>query len=204
MLPSSLTGIPRASRSVTTSPTRRRAATTPTPSTSPRYAPTPGGRTAGARSAGTTSGSTPERRSRPGSAWFKEPCSFCPAKPARPVAVTGRHLQGKILMINETFDAATPYSGALEVRRRFPTASLIEGVGGTTHSGTPNGVACTDTAIGRYLSDGTVPVRQKGDRSDLQCRPTPQPDPSKAGTAGRVNTQVRDLLRRELGRAWTR
>jgi hypothetical protein len=137
-----------------------------------------------------------------GSAWFKEPCSFWPAKSARPVKVSGRQVQGKVLMINETLDAATPYAGALEVRRRFPTASLIEGVGGTTHGGTPNGVACTDNAIGRYLTDGTVPARRKGNHSDLQCPPTPQPDPTEAGAVRRsANTQVREELRRELGQA---
>ena len=80
--------------------------------------------------------------------------------------------------MSETLDAATPYSGALEVRRRFPTASLIEGVGGATHARSLSGVACTDGAIGQYLTDGTVPARRSGNRSDLQCPPVPQPDPS--------------------------
>ena len=58
-----------------------------------------------------------------------------------------------ILLISETLDPATPYSGSLEVRRLFPSASLIEGVGGTTHSGSLSGVDCTDDAIGAYLED---------------------------------------------------
>ena len=32
-----------------------------------------------------------------------------------------------ILMINETLDAATPYSGALQTRKTFPSSVLIEG-----------------------------------------------------------------------------
>jgi pimeloyl-ACP methyl ester carboxylesterase len=117
-------------------------------------------------------------------AWYNGPCSFWPARPGRPVQVTGARVRGSILLVNETRDPATPYPGALEVRRRFPTASLIEGVGGTTHSGSLSGVACTDDAIGRYLSDGTVPARRAGNRSDLRCPPVPQPDP-KAPAAGR-------------------
>jgi hypothetical protein len=31
-------------------------------------------------------------------------------------------------------DAATPFSGSLEVRRRYPRASLIATRGGTTHA----------------------------------------------------------------------
>ncbi len=140
-----------------------------------------------------------------GNAWFNGPCSFWPAKSARPVKVTGRKVQSNILMINETLDAATPYSGALEVRRRFPTASLIEGVGGTTHSGSLSGVACTDGAIGQYLSDGTVPARRKGRRSDLQCPPVPQPDPSAVSTSRKSTTaQTLDQLHKELAKAQVR
>jgi pimeloyl-ACP methyl ester carboxylesterase len=140
-------------------------------------------------------------------AWFNGPCSFWPARSAKPVNVTGRRVDSKILLINETLDAATPYSGALEVRRRFPTASLIEGVGGTTHSGSLSGIACTDDAIGRYLIDGTTPARRSGNRSDLRCPPVPQPEPE-----GTVSTQrksspqdaLREQVRRELARAQVR
>ncbi len=118
-------------------------------------------------------------------AWFNGPCSFWPAKAAKPVHVTGKDVDSKILMIGETLDAATPFSGSLKLRKLFPTASLIEGVGGTTHSGSLSGVACTDDAIGRYLTDGTVPARTRGNHSDLQCPPVPQPDPTPAASSSR-------------------
>jgi pimeloyl-ACP methyl ester carboxylesterase len=143
-------------------------------------------------------------------AWFNGPCSFWPAKAAKPVHVTGKHVKSKILMVNETFDAATPYAGALKVRQLFPTASLIEGVGGSTHSGSLSGIACTDDTIGRYLTDGTVPKRRSGNRSDLKCPPVPQPEPA-AATAQRQGAarstapdQVLTQLRRELARAQVR
>jgi hypothetical protein len=84
-------------------------------------------------------------------------------------------------MVAETFDAATPFPGSLRVRHLFPTASLIEGKNGTTHAGTLSGVACTDNAIARYLTDGTVPPRKSGRRSDKVCPPVPPP-PATAGS----------------------
>jgi pimeloyl-ACP methyl ester carboxylesterase len=116
-------------------------------------------------------------------AWFNGPCSFWPVRARRPVQVSGARVRSSILLVNETLDPATPYPGALELRRRFPTASLVEGVGGTTHSGSLSGVACTDEAIGRYLTDGTVPARVPGNRSDLRCPPVPQPDPQAPSSA---------------------
>jgi pimeloyl-ACP methyl ester carboxylesterase len=112
-----------------------------------------------------------------GNTRFNQPCRFWPARQHTRVHVTGRRVHVPVLMIDETFDAATPYSGSLEVRKRFPSASLIEGVDGTTHAGSLSGVACTDNAIGAYLANGTVPRRSRGNHSDLQCPPVPQPDP---------------------------
>ncbi|MFL6060401.1 MAG: alpha/beta hydrolase [Marmoricola sp.] len=104
--------------------------------------------------------------------WYNAPCIAWPA-PARPrVSVSGAALvaQGaKILLISETRDAATPYSGALRTRGLFPTASLIAGVGGTTHAAALDGVACVDDRIAAFLATGAVPARQAGRRSDLSC-----------------------------------
>jgi pimeloyl-ACP methyl ester carboxylesterase len=111
-------------------------------------------------------------------AWFNGPCAYWKYKASRPVNVKGSKVKVPILMIGETYDAATPFSGSLVTRRLFPTASLIEGVNGSTHAGSLSGVACTDDAIAAYLTDGTVPKRKSGNRSDLKCPPVPQPDPT--------------------------
>jgi pimeloyl-ACP methyl ester carboxylesterase len=118
-------------------------------------------------------------------AWYNAPCRYWPAQPGTPVDVDGSDVPG-ILLISETDDAATPYGGALEVRRRFPNSVLIEGVGGTTHAGSLSGVACTDDRIADYLLTGALPARVSGDRSDVQCEPVPPPDatPIAAATAG--------------------
>jgi hypothetical protein len=83
-------------------------------------------------------------------------------------------------MVNETLDAATPYEGSLEVRRRFPRASLIAVPGGTTHAGSLNGNECVDDQIADYLLTGALPPRRDGDEADATCEPLPQPDPTAA------------------------
>ena len=72
--------------------------------------------------------------------------------------------------------------GALKTRQLFPRSVLVEGVGGTTHSGSLSGVSCTDDTIANYLATGDLPARVSGNRSDVQCDPVPQPDPRAAAT----------------------
>ncbi|WP_347353765.1 alpha/beta fold hydrolase [Intrasporangium sp.] len=110
-------------------------------------------------------------------AWYNAPCLNWAGRTGRPVRVDGSRV-APILLIDETNDAATPYEGSLVVRRLFPRSRLIEGVGGTTHAGSLSGVACTDDAIAAYFATGALPKRRPGNRSDLQCDPVPQPDPS--------------------------
>ena len=111
-------------------------------------------------------------------AWFNAPCSFWHAPSGHPIHITGHSVTAPVLLIDETLDAATPFEGSLEVRSRFPTASLIEGVNGTTHAGSLSGVSCVDNAISKYLGNGTVPPRKPGRRSDKKCPPVPRPNPT--------------------------
>ena len=127
--------------------------------------------------------------------WFNGPCNYWHFKAGTPVTVDGSHVHGHILMINETFDAATPFSGALVARSLFPTASMIEGYHGSTHAGSLSGVGCTDNTIAKYLTTGQVPTRQPGTTSDKLCPPVPQPDPT--ASAARRSSSV-------MGAAWAR
>jgi pimeloyl-ACP methyl ester carboxylesterase len=113
-------------------------------------------------------------------AWFNGPCLTWPAASSEPVEVDGGDVDSALL-INETLDAATPFEGALEVRARFPNSVLVEGVGGTTHSGSLSGVDCTDGIIVDYLRSGALPARKPGTGSDVQCDPVPRPVPEGAG-----------------------
>ena len=57
-------------------------------------------------------------------AWYNAPCLYWPGQVHTPVKVDGSKVKS-VLMIDETLDAATPYSGSLVVRKLFPGASLI-------------------------------------------------------------------------------
>ncbi|WP_363094051.1 alpha/beta fold hydrolase [Pseudonocardia sp. 73-21] len=111
-----------------------------------------------------------------GNAWYNAPCRIWPAPAGPPVAVDGSKV-ASTLLISETLDGATPFSGALATRRLFPTASLVEGVGGTTHAASLSGDSCVDGAVAAYLATGALPTRKPGDGSDAQCAPLPPPTP---------------------------
>ena len=125
-------------------------------------------------------------------AWYNAPCLTWAARPGKPVRVDGTDAP-PILLISETLDAATPYSGSLEVRKRFPRSALIEGVGGTTHAGSLFGNACVDNTIADYLATGALPKRVKANRSDKRCKAIapPAPTPAPAKKAESVATQTR-------------
>ena len=109
-----------------------------------------------------------------GNTWYNAPCLSWKAPSHRRLGVSGSAVSSKILLISETRDASTPYTGALAVRRLFPTASLIAGVGGTTHASSLSGVPCVDNAVASYLRTGLVPQRVAGNRSDRHCsKPAP-------------------------------
>lgn len=138
-----------------------------------------------------------------GNVWFNAPCVYWPATADKPVNVNGRKVDSALL-INETNDAATPYTGALEVRKRFPNSVLIEGVNGTTHSGSLSGVECTDSLIVEYLKTGNLPARKHGNRSDVQCDPVPPPAAEASGTADKRSASTQDnTLRAELAASAT-
>jgi pimeloyl-ACP methyl ester carboxylesterase len=121
-------------------------------------------------------------------AWFNSPCLFWTAKARQPVAVDGRQVPG-ILLVDETLDAATPFEGSLEVRRRFPRASLLAEPGGTTHAGSLHGNACVDGQVAAYLATGKLPPRTAGDGADTTCAPLPEPVPTPPA-AGAVSAQA--------------
>jgi pimeloyl-ACP methyl ester carboxylesterase len=109
-------------------------------------------------------------------AWFNAPCLYWRAKPKTPVKVDGTATKSALL-IDETLDAATPYSGSLEVRKLYPHSSLIAEPGGTTHADSLSGNHCVDSKIATYLKTGHRPARRGGRHADATCRPLPTPHP---------------------------
>jgi pimeloyl-ACP methyl ester carboxylesterase len=114
-----------------------------------------------------------------GNAWFNAPCLFWPGKAEKAVDVGSSRVPG-MLLISETLDAATPFTGSLEVRKRFPASSLIAQPGGTSHATSLYGNACVDNQIAAYLTDGTLPKRKAGNRADSTCNPLQVPVPQAA------------------------
>ena len=121
-----------------------------------------------------------------GNTWYNAPCINWPVKSQHRKRVHQRHGVPKFLLISETKDAATPYSGALKVRSLFPKARLIAGVGGTTHAASLSGVGCTDNRIARYLATGKVPARASGRHADVKCPPLAPSEPSSGAARVRM------------------
>ena len=110
-------------------------------------------------------------------AWYNAPCLYWPAKAGTRPVVNGAAAP-PMLLLSETLDAATPFTGSLEVRRRFPRAVLIATRGGTTHANSLNGLACVDTRVAAYLATGRLPKRLAGHGADVTCTAAPQPVPT--------------------------
>ena len=116
--------------------------------------------------------------------WFNAPCLYWHAPARTPVKIRGGRVSS-VLLVDETLDAATPYSGSLVVRRMFPHSSLIAEPGGATHADSLSGDKCVDDLIASYLATGKRPARQRWDGPDALCKPLPDPAPGQAaGTNG--------------------
>jgi hypothetical protein len=104
-----------------------------------------------------------------------------------------------ILLIDETLDAPTPYTGSLEVRKRYPQASLLAEPGGTSHADSLFGNECVDNTIADYLATGALPPRQAGAGPDATCDPLPVPVPAaSAAPAARAAAVGAQAVRRQM------
>jgi hypothetical protein len=128
-------------------------------------------------------------------AWFNGPHQFWSQNASIPVNVDGTKV-GDILLIDETLDAATPFEGSLEVRRRFPGARLIAEPNGTTHAGGLQGNTCVDNLIAQYLQSGELPPRKTSDGPDVQCAPLSEPMPTTMNTT--ETKMIRTLLNKHV------
>jgi hypothetical protein len=120
-------------------------------------------------------------------AWFNAPCLYWPAKAGKPLHISGKHTSSALL-IDETLDAATPFTGSLEVRKLYPHSVLPAEPGGTTHADSLSGDTCVDGTIANYLALGQLPKRQPGNGPDTLCKPLPVPVPASASSAPAART----------------
>jgi pimeloyl-ACP methyl ester carboxylesterase len=109
-------------------------------------------------------------------AWFNAPCLYWHAKAHKPLTINGTKTTS-VLLIDETYDAATPYAGSLEIRKLYPHASLLAEPKGTNHAYSLDGDKCVDDTVATYLKSGTLPARKAGAGPDKTCKPLPQPKP---------------------------
>jgi pimeloyl-ACP methyl ester carboxylesterase len=108
--------------------------------------------------------------------WYNTACIYWPATAGSPVKIDGKKV-GSFLMVNTTADGATPYAGALQVRKLFPKARLVAEKDTTTHANSLGGNKCVDAKVAAYLGSGRLPARKAGTGPDVLCGRTPQPDP---------------------------
>ncbi|MEV5413697.1 alpha/beta hydrolase [Thermopolyspora sp. NPDC052614] len=109
-------------------------------------------------------------------AWYNAPCAFWPVRGGTPMKVGSAKLP-PIMLVQSRRDAATPYAGAVRMRRLFPTSRLLT-VGGGNHGVVLNGNACADRRLTFYLLGGALPPeRGKG----ATCARPPEPVPSGRG-----------------------
>jgi pimeloyl-ACP methyl ester carboxylesterase len=114
-------------------------------------------------------------------AWFNAPCLHWPAPAQQPVRIASGGSARAIhsaLLIDETLDAATPFTGSLEVRKLFPNSVLLAEPGGTTHADSLFGNLCVDDTIASYLETGKLPPRKNNAEWDITCQPLPVPNPT--------------------------
>ncbi|MDF5753952.1 alpha/beta hydrolase [Spongiactinospora sp. TRM90649] len=105
--------------------------------------------------------------------WYNAPCAYWPVPAVGPVQVRSDRRLPPILMLQTRNDAATPYAGALRMRRALGTAGMVL-AGGGNHGAGLAGNACVDRHLAAYLRDGTVPAR-RGAGPDARCAGGPAP-----------------------------
>ncbi|MER8219198.1 alpha/beta hydrolase [Streptomyces sp. NPDC094143] len=111
--------------------------------------------------------------------WTNLPCASWPAPRQRPLDVgAGPGELPPTLILAAERDAATPYRGALELRRRLAGSVLVTERDAGAHglAGGPN--ACVNGHMEAYLLDGRLPGRR------AQCAPHAEPRPPAPGGAG--------------------
>jgi pimeloyl-ACP methyl ester carboxylesterase len=110
-------------------------------------------------------------------AWYNAPCAFWPQKAGTQVRVQEERGLPPFLMLQSERDAATPFQGALDMRRLFGNASLVTEPGGN-HGVALSGNECVDRHLAAYLRDGTLPARRPTARADARCASKPAPRPT--------------------------
>ncbi|MDO0910417.1 alpha/beta hydrolase [Streptomyces sp. DT2A-34] len=126
-------------------------------------------------------------------AWYNAPCAFWPTSSLAPVNVANGKVP-PVLLFQATEDAATPYEGAVTVRRLLARSSLVVERGGGNHGITLSGNACLDKRLAAYLTDGTAPRGRGGVDAVCEALPDPKPVGSKIASTSSRGAELHGLL----------
>ncbi|MFQ6142153.1 alpha/beta hydrolase [Streptomyces seoulensis] len=120
-----------------------------------------------------------------GNAWMNLPCAYWTGPRQRPLDV--RTAPGELpptLLLAAERDAATPYEGAVELRRRLAGSVLVTERGAGAHGVGYGPNRCVNAYLDAYLLQGRVPA------VDAACAAHPEPQPNRP--------TFRDLRKKEL------
>ncbi len=109
-------------------------------------------------------------------AWSTEVCATWPATADNPyTGPWNRTTAHPILVVNTTYDPATPYQGAQAMTRQLADARLLtlEGYG---HTALINASSCVNEYESRYLIDGILPPAGATCQQDTPPFATHNPD----------------------------
>ncbi|MCX4760333.1 alpha/beta hydrolase [Streptomyces sp. NBC_01275] len=104
-------------------------------------------------------------------AWMNLPCATWPVKQQTPVDVKTHKGLPKVLIVQSTRDAATPYAGAVELHKRFKGSRLITEQNAGSHGVTSLVNTCINPRVDAYLLTGKLDV------DDVTCAPHATPKP---------------------------
>jgi pimeloyl-ACP methyl ester carboxylesterase len=105
-------------------------------------------------------------------AWLNLPCATWRAEQQQPLDVRSHRGLPAVLIVQSTRDAATPYTGALELHRRLAGSRLITEKDAGSHGITNLINPCINSRVDSYLLTGAV------DSQDVVCGPHARPVPA--------------------------
>jgi pimeloyl-ACP methyl ester carboxylesterase len=107
--------------------------------------------------------------------WAAEPCATWPAEAAnRYTGPWNTPTAHTVLVVNPTYDPATPYPGARAMAGELANARLLT-LNGYGHTALLNPSSCVDAYESRYLIEGTLPPAGATCRQDTSPFPAPKP-----------------------------
>ncbi|MGP4047761.1 alpha/beta hydrolase [Streptomyces sp. 2A115] len=118
--------------------------------------------------------------------WMNLPCAYWPLPRRQPLDVhTSPGELPPTLILAAERDAATPYSGALEMHRRLSDSVLVTEQAAGTHGIGAGSNKCVNGYLDAYLLEGRLPVRRAA------CAPHAEPKPAALSKRARPKSDTK-------------